>query len=1235
MCLKPRCRLAAVALCAIAVLCLTRSAVCQAPGAAAPKQAPGAAGQKAREKDAGADEKIIREQSIYVPYEKLRKVFEKEGRGVFLPYEKFQELWKAARERIKPAAEEKPPVGALVTEIENVAAVAKDVVNVRAVLKIELLAEGWSQIPLRLADAAITKATLEGQPARIVSDGKQGYKLLVEKKGKEPKQIELVLEYSKAITRAPGQNSVSLEAPQAPVNRWRVEIPESGVKVNIHPMIAAPEVPAEKAAPKPKPGAKPGEAAKPAAKPEGTVVLAFVGAAPTVRIEWTPKAEGATGLAALASVQAQQQVFLGEGVTRTRAELVYTITRAELGRLAVEVPAGQKVVNVFDPNVRQWSVKEPGAGEKTQQIEVQLFEPAKGSQNLTVELEKFSGDAAKSTLEVPVVRAVDAGRQQGHVVVQVDQGLRAEAAQSSGLLQVDAGELPDSLRRSKWTFAYRFAAVPFVLKLDVEKVQPRIVADSLVEAYLQPEELSVDVLTIYTVERAGAFKLELDVPAGFEVRNVEGRAAAGAAAVQVDSHPLEGENKTRLVVNLSRKAFGKVGLLVQLHKDLDHPELRSPAEESAKIPLPFARVAPGTAERATGRLLVYAPESLQVNPEEAEGLRNISFAEALEGIETARAQKPEGARPVLAFAYTQQPATLVLDARRRKPQVTVRQLLVVGIEEGVVKYQATFFYDVLYSGVKSLRIDVPAAVAGKLRNNTPGIRESVIAPAPQDLAEAYVAWSLTGETELLGSGRVELAWQDTLQKLEIGQPLALAIPRLVPKGVDRTWGQIVLTKAETIDVHEKGEPKGLRLIDPQHDLMPGAKVTGAARALEFHEDWLAGEEPFEVEATRYKLEDVKRTSIERAALRMVVTRAGQINVQALYRMRSARQRLAVKLPPGAQFDTQPLKINGRVVALESGDKQQNLYYVPVPPVDPDSEDRSVVLELRYTVPVPDEGLRLDLPVFPSEPAVQKVYLCAYLPEEVALLGAVGPWTEEFRWELDDYLHWRPAHLFKRWTPVGWVTEGVNVSGNPEATFQTDGQLWVFSTLAPQAPPEGSLRLKTVDQLPLDAAVFAVVIVAGLLLVPAGAGLRAMVIGALVIALVVCGVFAPIFAVQVLDAELGAAVFIVLVIWVVWHFARRRPRKGRPQTGAPTPALPSPPPEGAEEAPAEAVVGPPIGPPAEVVHEPPDAGEEEPAQPEIVEEGPDALPWTPEPAGGETGAEDRPQPESEEGGKTDA
>ena len=61
------------------------------------------------------------------------------------------------------------------------------------------------------------------------------------------------------------------------------------------------------------------------------------------------------------------------------------------------------------------------------------------------------------------------------------------------------------------------------------------------------------------------------------------------------------------------------------------------------------------------------------------------------------------------------------------------------------------------------------------------------------------------------------------------------------------------------------------------------KIPDAAAALEFHEDW-----ELTLTATRYELEVLKQTSIERALLRMVITRSDRVAVQALYRMRSNR-----------------------------------------------------------------------------------------------------------------------------------------------------------------------------------------------------------------------------------------------------------------------------------------------------------------------------------------------------------
>lgn len=1059
---------------------------------------------------APADDRTFTEQSIYIPYEKLRDVFERQGRGVFLPYEEFEKLWRAAREKTTPPVEPGPPVDALITEASHEAVVARDVVQVAANLKVELLRKGWKEIPLRLNTSAITAATIADQPARIIFDPKTGYNVLLEKKADGSEVVDLKIEYAQAYSKTPGQNSVTFQPPQAPVSRWTIRIAEPGVKVNIQPLIAATEVPADGGA---------------TTRPGQTVVLAFVGAAPTVRLDWTPKAEGATGLEALVSVQAEQQVTVDEGVTRTRTELRYEISRAEMTRLVVAVPSDQKIVNVLDANVRQWSVQEANG---RQEVTVQLFEPARAAQRVTVELEHFRKEADLQEVVVPVVEAVGVGRHQGSLVVQVASGLRAEATRHAGLLQIDAGELPASLAKTRWTFAYRFNAVPFDLRIQIEKIQPRILADSLIEAHLEPEQITIEMLNLYTIEQAGVFQLELEVPAEYEIRQVRGREASGAQPVQVDTHDRRVDDKSKLVVNLSRKATGRVALAVRLYKRLSEPDLLAPTGHAASISLPLPRVVGTAIERATGRLILHAPESLRVDTGKIEGLRPISFAEAVQNMDSPADRRFTGARPVVAFAFGEEAVKVALSVERRKPQVTVRQLMAVSIDSGAVKYDVTFFYEILYSGVKSLRIDIPADLAPDVRNTTQGVRDRVIDPAPKDLREGYVAWGFTGETEFAGTATIHLSWERKLDKLEVGKSVELAIPHLRPEQVDRAWGQIVLTKAEAMDVQEAGEPTGIRPIDPQYDLMPGTAVPNAARAFEFHSDW-----QLRVKVTRYKLEEVKRTSIERAVIQMVVTRGGQTSVQALYRIRSAHQRLAVKLPKGIEFDSEPLRLNGRRVPLERGEKDE--FFVPLVGMNPDQE---FLLELRYTLK--EGGLCLDPPAFPAEPAIQKVYLCAFLPAEYTFLGAMGPWTDELEWVWSAGLTRRPVATYTAIDRVAWVSEGIQTSGGPADTFQSDGRMYLFSALRPAAPPEGSLRLVAMDEHWLGALVLVLILVPGVALIRARAPVRWLAAGLLVVLLIAIGIFFPTLSRQIVDGRLLAAVAVVLVIWLLHYVVWVRP-----------------------------------------------------------------------------------------------
>ena len=113
-------------------------------------------------------------------------------------------------------------------------------------------------------------------------------------------------------------------------------------------------------------------------------------------------------------------------------------------QLKLELPKAYKVVNVFDANVQKWEVGDKEGDEATQVVTVQLFQPAKGQQALSVELELVDQELVKNGVKVPAIKAVEAARQFGIVAVRVTSSLRAEATSRSGL----SSSMPTSCRRN-------------------------------------------------------------------------------------------------------------------------------------------------------------------------------------------------------------------------------------------------------------------------------------------------------------------------------------------------------------------------------------------------------------------------------------------------------------------------------------------------------------------------------------------------------------------------------------------------------------------------------------------------------------------------------------------------------------------------------------------------------------------------------------------------------------------
>jgi hypothetical protein len=1105
-------------------------------------------GQEKTGDEKNVSEKTVTEKTIYIPYEKLRNIFEQPGRGVFVPYDEFKALWDAARAQQPVKTSSVIPVKAMITETSNTATITEEVVQVESTISIELLKDGWHEIPLRLADAAITKAVIGEEKAKILGSPDGGYRLLVEKKKAEkiensennaqkPEHLELTLHYAKSIEKSPGRNSVSFEVPQSPLGRWKIIVPESGVKIDFTPLVAAAE--------------------KNATEKE-TVFEAFVGTVPKIQIAWTPKAEGATGLEALTSVQLLQQTTIDENILRTSARFDYSISRAAINNLAVRIPKDQKVAGVFDPNIRKWSV-EPK--DDAQIIRIELFEPAREHQTVQLEFEKLRNNN-ESKVIVPEISVVDAGRMQGILVVRAADELNIETVTSNGLLRMDASELPEMLRKSGniiWDAAYRIPATSYALELAVSKVEPRITATSQINVRIHAHLLETEMLTLFDIEKAGIFQVSFEIPAGSRSFSVVGWQASiqtnnpatdySYLPVQVDSHTVtpaaENAVTQTLTVNFKQKAIGKAGLRIMLQKTLNEPYLvlQSATGKSVDLPVTLPMLSKGIAEKYDRKLLICAEPAFRISPINSEGFQSISLQQLQSPawhLNTSFGQ--------FGFLVADSAATLTLHAERRQPQLTLRELRTVRIDEGSIKNEAKFYYEILFSTIKSLRIDVPEKLSGRLhiskagkgknpniRNDAADWREQMMTPQPDDVAEGYVAWEFATKSSLFGTGVLELAWEDELAQPEIGKSLTIDIPKLLPKKQqpsDRIWGQIIVSKSQSIDLGESETTKGLKPIDPQYDISEQDRINNAVAAFEFHDDWT-----LQLIATRYKIEEMKRTSIEQGFVRanLSFSKFGtEISAQALFQIRSVLQRLDLAMPPNSKINS--VHINGRRVVLETdnADGKTPRFMIPLTSVPPDTP---FILDIRYFIP-PDGKNRIEIPSFPdsggsSEPAVQKVYLVVYVPEEWVITGYdKGIWSKDFSF----YRH------------SGFISEFTNVINQPNVSvplsdllsklpgvlsdsFLVNGTPYLFSALHPR---EGdSLQVYVWSDLGCGVVFFIITVIIGLYLLRYSWIRRFQITIFLVILCVLLGFAFPTFT-QLLFAQLtpGWGIKIVALCWIL-------------------------------------------------------------------------------------------------------
>jgi hypothetical protein len=965
------------------------------------------------------------ERSIYIPYEDLEAVFEKDGRGVFLPYREFLDLWnqlslKAEEEEIDP------PTDGVLSSAHYSASLEGDenarVLKIVAKLQAEsFLEKGWSVVPLIAGELNVAEAETGEATLHLADAG--GYQLILPKKGKY--EVTLTL-YAKVRLNA-GRNAVTLNLPKAGVSRFEAALPEQGWDFEIQP----------------------GAAYSTEKLPDGGTKLAFFfGGTERFDVSWQKQGEE-TKLTPLLFVESGLTAKMIPGALQTEVGLDYRILRAGVDRFEITVPAGQEVLAVNGENIREWDVQEDGT---SQRLSVQLHSPAKQSYRLTVSLEEAL-DALPTELNVPQVVAAGVVRQRGTVNLLTSPELEVTVVSSEGLTQQslamvsvgnvyaapvngspgtggvidvggnfqggsaggnggsvgigNAGMIQSSgqivaMQAGLNNFGrYRYLATPFAMVLSAKKAEPEVDVKSFTRFSVEPDEATFTTRFNYSVKRVGIFEAQIAVPDGFE--NIE----ASGAIVEDDSEETV-DGKRILKVKFNGRRSGDFSFEVSGRK------VRAAAIDDETVPV----FEPLDVERHEGKLGVAVHTSLDPTTKEEGDLRqqDVSLlgpsgggaggtgnpdpfgggpAQQADPAPQAVETIPGSGALTLGFRYRGEAAPASIGFALKEPQVNAEVLALVDVRENLVRYEWRIGYEILYAGVDRLIFSVPEEIAEELRADGEIIKEKdrdyqpdTDAGDPADLAAGAGRrlWAVTLRDQRMGSYELKVSYEQALAEATT-RDFSVEMPELRLEALFQENGQVAVVKDDNLEVLN-AEVANLEQIDPK-ELRGWLNREGVVYAYKYRRHPL----DVKLSLSRNEFLAVPPAIITYAVSNTVVASDRAMSTEVIYWVKNnSKQFLSVALPEDGRM-VSDVFVNGEAQQpMRRADENEVLIRLPSGTEggtgNDAASDYGIPVRFVFENPSPEAGSKLGMfggitvqPARATDAEVLQSLTNLYLPED--------------------------------------------------------------------------------------------------------------------------------------------------------------------------------------------------------------------------------------------------------------
>ena len=336
--------------------------------------------------------------------------------------------------------------------------VVDQIARMEARYTIQVLRDGWIEVPIGLAGVTITDIAIEKKTGEAHIVPRAGfYAMTASRKG----TYKIRVKFSQLLTQDSQSEGVQLSIPRATFSTLSLFVPRKDVELRPQDRLYVDS--------------------KPDGARGGVKLTARLGAAEQIDLRWRTKPATPEKIEPVLYGEVNTLVTIEEQLARLTSIIQYRLAQGETKELQVVLPASINVLNVRGAGVGDWHITE---GKDHKMLVVTLnFSLKDAAYQLVIEGEQpIAVDATSYNLPEITLTAVK--QERGYVAVSRSGSIEVTAGAIEGINRVDVKELPDAIRSaasSSAMLAFKYHQHPYSASLTLTRHDDHAVLAAIAE----------------------------------------------------------------------------------------------------------------------------------------------------------------------------------------------------------------------------------------------------------------------------------------------------------------------------------------------------------------------------------------------------------------------------------------------------------------------------------------------------------------------------------------------------------------------------------------------------------------------------------------------------------------------------------------------------------------------------------------------------------------------------------